>query len=148
MEHRIERISLAQISDILPLFDDYRIFYGQPSDKQGAAQFLTDRLQREEAIIFAAYINNEAVGFTQLYYTFSSVSLEPSLILNDLFVSKTHRKKDIGKSLLQRAQDFCSANRFQGLALETATNNPAQKLYERLGWRKDSRCFHYFWAAN
>ncbi len=148
MEHRIERISLAQISDILPLFDDYRIFYGQPSDKQGAAQFLTDRLQREEAIIFAAYINNEAVGFTQLYYTFSSVSLEPSLILNDLFVSKTHRKKDIGKSLLQRAQDFCSANRFKGLALETDTNNPAQKLYERLGWRKDSHCFHYFWAAN
>ena len=148
MEYTIQRISLAQISDLLFLFDAYRIFYRQESDRQRAIQFLTERLKREESVIFVAYIDNEAVGFTQLYYTFSSVSLERSLILNDLYVSTLHRNKNIGKSLLLTAQKFCRTNGYKGLALETATDNPAQRLYEQLGWQKDSHCFHYFWTAN
>lgn len=148
MEHTIQRISLDQISDILPLFDAYRIFYKQTSNRQSASQFLAERLKREESVIFAAYIDNESVGFTQLYYTFSSVSLERSLILNDLYVATLFRNKKIGKSLLLAAQEFCKTSEHKGLALETATDNPAQRLYEQLGWLKDSLCFHYFWAAN
>ncbi len=141
MEHRIGRISPGQISDILSLFDDYRIFYGQPSDRQGGTKFLRERLQREEAIIFAAYIDNEAVGFTQLYYTFSSVSLERSLILNDLFVSKSHRKKDIGKSLLLRAQNFCSANGYQGLGTGNGYEQPCSKIIRTIGVAKGFALF-------
>ncbi|HAI44518.1 MAG TPA: GNAT family N-acetyltransferase, partial [Maribacter sp.] len=38
-------------------------------------------------------------------------------------------------------------NGYKGLALETAIDNPAQKLYEKLDWEKDSHCFHYFWQV-
>ena len=37
---------------------------------------------------------------------------------------------------------------FKGLALETAKANPAQRLYEKLGWKKDLEHLHYFWIAS
>jgi hypothetical protein len=33
------------------------------------------------------------------------------------------------------------------LALEAATDNPAQKLYERLGWKQSSDFYYYFWEC-
>ena len=82
----IRRITAADIIDIISLFDGYRVFYKMKSDPDAAAEFLNDRITKDESIIFAAYEDDKAVGFVQLYYTFSSVSLEKSLILNDLFV--------------------------------------------------------------
>ena len=80
-------------------------------------------------------------------FTFSSVSLQPSLILNDLFVRKEFRGKEVGQALLEKSKSFCREKGYKGLALETAVDNPAQKLYEKLDWKKDSHCFHYFWTA-
>ncbi len=132
---------------ILPLFDAYRIFYKQPSNLEEAKKFLRQRLQHNESVIFLAMQGSHAVGFTQLYPLFSSVSMAPVYLLNDLFVIDALRGKGVGESLLNHAKDFCKTSGFKGLALETAIDNPAQKLYERLGWQKDVHCFHYFWTA-
>ncbi|MEM7381595.1 MAG: GNAT family N-acetyltransferase, partial [Bacteroidota bacterium] len=94
-----------------------------------------------------AYSNETAIGFTQLFTSFSSVSMQAVYILNDLFVDPEYRKQGVGELLLNRAKDHCIEYNYKGLALETAVDNPAQKLYERLGWVKDSHCFHYFWTA-
>jgi GNAT superfamily N-acetyltransferase len=144
----IKRITPLQIPEIVSLFDAYRMFYKMKSDRDAATLFLNERISNNESIVFAAYIAGKAVGFTQIYFTFSSVSLERSLILNDLFVAAPFRNKAIGKDLLLRAQEFCVNNGYKGLALETDIDNPAQKLYEQLGWTKDSHCFHYFWSSN
>lgn len=112
-----------------------------------ASTFIETRLKRNESVIFLALEDDIPAGFTQLYYTFSSVSAESFLILNDLYVEPDFRGSGIGKNLLQKAQSFCEANGFKGLALETANENPAQKLYERLGWKKDTEFLHYFWAS-
>ncbi|WP_281540400.1 GNAT family N-acetyltransferase [Maribacter aestuarii] len=143
----IKKADLGHLRDIAPLFDSYRMFYGQESNLEKALKFLEDRLSKEESIIFLAYENDLPVGFVQLYFTFSSVSLQKSLILNDLFVSEEYRKKKVGQALLEKSKSYCIANGYKGLALETAVDNPAQKLYERLDWKKDSHCFHYFWSA-
>lgn len=143
----ITQIGQSQINDIAPLFNSYRVFYEQQSNVQAATLFLTERIKKKESIIFASYVNGKAVGFTQLYFTFSSVSLAPVLILNDLFVHPNFRNRNIGQGLLLKAQEYCARHNYKGLALETATDNPAQKLYEKLGWQKDSHCFHYFWSV-
>jgi len=93
-----------------------------------------------------AYLGGKAVGFSQLYTTFSSVSLKPVYILNDLYVESSQRKTGIGEALLNREKTFCIENGYKGIMLETAIDNPAQKLYEKLGWQKDMHCFHYFWS--
>ena len=58
--------------------------------------------------------------------------------------NKLNSKNDFS---LEKAQQFCEQQGFKGLTLETAIDNPAQKLYEKLGWEKDYHCFHYFWQV-
>ena len=143
----ILKANVFHIDDLAPLFDQYRVFYKQESNVEAAKKFLLQRIQKGESIIFLAYWNDKPVGFTQLYTTFSSVSLESVFILNDLYVSEVHRKKGIGDALLNKAKELCAERKHKELALETGIKNPAQKLYEKLGWKKDTDCFHYFWTC-
>lgn len=115
---------------------------------EAAERFLHDRFRHQECVVFLAELDQVAVGFTLLYKTFSSVGMKPFFVLNDLYVSPDHRLEGIGRVLLEKAQEFCRSLGYKGLALETATDNPAQKLYEKLGWQKDSHCFHYFWQSD
>ena len=147
MANTIIRAQPEHISLLAPLLDAYRVFYKQNSDRKAAAQFLKERFQKNESVLFLSLDGEEATGFVQLYRSFSTVSLQPILILNDLYVGETHRKKGIGEALLRSSQEYCQTKGFKGLALETDIDNPAQELYERLGWKKDVHCFHYFWTA-
>jgi len=133
------------LHDLIPLFDGYRIFYNQESDFLGARDFLTDRLTKKESIIYLAYIEENPVGFIQLYPIFSSVSMEPMYILNDLFVDSSYRNIGVGGSLIQTAKNLCVEKNFKGMILETQTTNKlAQRLYEKVGFVKDEN-LHYFW---
>lgn len=145
---KITRATEEQIDHLTPLFDAYRTFYKQPSDIVAARIYLLNRLMKKEATVFLACENEIPIGFTLLYATFSSVSMTPVFILNDLYVSEDARNKGVGEALLNRAKAHCKEMGYKGLALETAIDNPAQQLYERLDWKKDSHCFHYFWKAD
>ncbi len=143
----IIRAKPEHIPLLAPLLDAYRVFYKQDSDSKAATQFLKERFQKNESVLFLSLEGDEPTGFVQLYRSFSTVSLQPVFILNDLYVGKAHRKKGIGEALLRSSQEYCKMEGYKGLALETAMDNPAQALYERLGWEKDVHCFHYFWTA-
>ena len=137
------KINLSQLAK---LFNEYRIFYKQPSDLQRATQFLSKRFQQNDSVIFMVIsATGEAMGFTQLYPSFSSVSTQRTYILNDLFVSEKYRKKGAGEALLERAKQFAISKGAKGITLETEINNPAQTLYERLDWKKDTKIVHYTW---
>jgi len=140
----IIKAEIKHLEALAPLFDAYRIFYKQNSDLESAKQFLKDRILNDEAIIFLAYLDDEAVGFTQLYPLFSSVSMKPLFLLNDLYVKSNHRGKGIGEALINRAKELCEEKQNKGLALQTSTYNPAQKLYERLGFVKDHDLYYYW----
>ena len=45
------------------LFDQYRVFYQQPSDLAAAKSFLQARLEAKDSVIFLAVENAHAVGF-------------------------------------------------------------------------------------
>ena len=145
---KIKRANLSDLEIIVPLFDQYRVFYKQASNLDAARNFLNERFQKKDSVIFIAFDeNNQGIGFTQLYPTFSSVSMQRSYILNDLFVSEKGRGKGIGEAILNVAKQFAIQKGSKGLTLETDSDNPAQKLYERLGWIKDTEVFHYTWKV-
>jgi hypothetical protein len=54
MEVEVVRAEPKHLSILVPLFDQYRQFYAQPSDQAGAAQFLLDRLTKNQSAIFIA----------------------------------------------------------------------------------------------
>jgi len=142
----ISEASIEDIDHIIPLFNDYRIFYKQESDILGARDFLKDRFERDESIIFLAFQEEKAIGFTQLYPSFSSVSMQKMYILNDLYVDVNYRNLGIATLLLNHAKNFALERNSKGLSLETHRTNPAQKLYEKLGWVEDKDYAHYMWT--
>ena len=141
----VTRAELAQIELIVPLFDAYRQFYKQPSDVPAAREFLRDRLESGESVIFLALDGGKALGFVQLYPSFDSVTMRPVWILYDLFVAPSTRKRGVAKLLMERARQFAVEIKAKGLILETAADNiPAQKLYEQLGWKRDTVFHRYY----
>ncbi|HHL31023.1 MAG TPA: GNAT family N-acetyltransferase [Oceanospirillales bacterium] len=146
----IEQAQSKDLIHIAALFDAYRVFYQQASDLQLALQFIQQRYDLNESVIFYAQDEHgNYVGFTQLYPSFSSVSAKRSWILNDLYVSKEYRSSGIGTLLLNKAKEFAIATQAKGIALETAASNiRAQKLYESLGYHKDTEISYFLNVQN
>ncbi len=141
----VARAALDDLDALAPLFDAYRVFYGRASDRALARAFLQERLQRDESVIFIACgVAGDALGFTQLYPSFSSVSARRIWVLNDLFVAPAVRRGGVARALMERARAFAAETGALRLVLETAEDNrPAQALYEWLGYARESGTRHY-----
>ena len=138
------RATVADLAALVPLYDGYRQFYHQPSDLALAERFLRDRLTLEDSVIFLADTGGRAEGFTQLYPIWSSISASRAWVLNDLFVAPSARGRGVAQALLERARRHGEATGAAWLALSTGReNHAAQRLYERLGWVRDTEFHHY-----
>lgn len=141
----IQKATLNELDSLTELFDLYRQFYEQKSDMEGARKFLQERILNEESVAFIALDGSIPFGFVQLYPSFSSVSMQRSWVLNDLFVKETARGNGVGESLMKIAIEFAKETGAKGLFLETAADNTtAQRLYEKIGFIKESHYFYYF----
>jgi GNAT superfamily N-acetyltransferase len=139
----IERAKLQHVDALAPLFAAYRRFYGRSADAR-ERPFLEERLRRGESVVFIAWLAGAAVGFTQLYPSFASVSLGRMFVLYDLFVAPQARRHGAGAALLRAAVRYASDAGALELLLQTATGNfSAQRLYEREGWVRDEEFYVY-----
>jgi GNAT superfamily N-acetyltransferase len=146
MRVKIVRARLEHVGLIAPLFDAYRRFYKQAPDLAGAAAFLRERLANEQSVVFLA-LNEDApdvaLGFVQLYPSFSSVRMRPIWILNDLFVAPEARRGGVGRLLMDAALQLARATGAARLALSTAKDNvTARSLYLSLGYQIDEDFDH------
>jgi len=133
----IKRIGITEANLVFELFDKYRQFYKQPSDRILAETFINQRLSNNESVIFVAIDDNVPVGFTQLYPKYSSVSAAKNWILNDLYVESNQRKTGVGRALIAKAMEFAKGQGATYVQLETAVDNyAAQHLYETIGFAK------------
>ncbi|MDB5689647.1 MAG: acetyltransferase [Sphingomonas bacterium] len=140
----VRRVSRADIDALVPLFDAYRQFYGQPSDPALAFKFLDARLSADESVVFLAEEDGGAVGFAQLYPSFSSLTAKRIFILNDLFVVEPARRVGTGRKLIDAAAKFARASGAAGMILSTAAGNRiAHAVYEAAGWKRDDAFFVY-----
>lgn len=99
-----------------------------------------------ESVVFLALDGQSGLGFTQLYPTFSSVSMAPAWTLNDLYVRSSARGRGVGAALLERARLHGEETGACQLLLETARDNPARRLYDRYGWQPVSE--HVFYTRD
>jgi ribosomal protein S18 acetylase RimI-like enzyme len=145
MAIEVIRATTAQLEAVAKLFDAYRGFYQQPSNFEQSRAFIAERMVGNESAIFLAQDENaEALGFVQLYPTFSSIDAHRTWLLSDLFTAPAARGRGIGRLLMNMARDFAQQTGAKGLVLETATDNvTAQGLYESLGYVRDTGYFTY-----
>ncbi|MFJ4194436.1 GNAT family N-acetyltransferase [Pseudomonas sp. NPDC089534] len=145
MTLRTLRADASHLDAVAALFDAYRGFYGQPSDLTQSRAFIAERLAVGESAIFIAQdADGQALGFVQLYPSFSSIDAHRTWLLSDLFTTPAARGRGAGRLLMNTARDFAVQSGAKGLVLETATDNfTAQGLYESLGWVRDTGYFTY-----
>ncbi|MGE5702507.1 MAG: N-acetyltransferase family protein [Clostridia bacterium] len=140
----IYQATMQDLEGVTELFDLYRMFYKQTSDRDAAKAFLHERLTKNDSVMYVAVENGVYLGFTQLYPVFSSVSMKRLWILNDLYVTEASRKRGVGKRLMDAAMQLAKDTNSKGLKLQTAIDNvTAQSLYEANGWVKDDQFFYY-----
>lgn len=144
----ILRAGLNDVDRVAALFDDYRRFYEQASDPDGAMSFIRERVEKSESVIFLAMHEREggpfAAGFVQLYPIFSSVSMVRVWLLNDLFVHPECRRLGVGRALMEHAIAFARETGYARVELATAEDNhEAQALYEDLGFVREQGFLHF-----
>jgi len=141
----VRQAVLSDLDALAPLFDGYRQFYQRESNLDAVRAFLLKRFEQGDSVLFIALDDSgAALGFTQLYPSFSSTSLARIFVLNDLFVASSVRKAGLGSLLLKASAQFAKAVGAIRLELSTAlTNHTAQSVYQRNGWRKDEQFWVY-----
>jgi ribosomal protein S18 acetylase RimI-like enzyme len=147
---RVHAASVEDLPELSRLFDAYRVFYRQASDPGAAERFLRERLARRDSHVFVAARESGALaGFTQLYPSLSSVSMARIFVLNDLYVDADVRRTGVGRALLEAAHDFARSQGAVRVSLETARDNAgAQRLYESLGYERDTAFHRYAWRVS
>lgn len=161
MKYRIRRAELGDVNGVAQLFNEYRMFYDQLTDLNGANEYIRERMERNESVILIAELEvnsdkraeisltdkpltNELGGFVQLYPSFSSVSMRPIWVLNDLYIHADHRQKGIARKLLQAARRLGEESGAVRIVLSTAiSNKKAQVLYESEGYTLDTEFMYY-----
>lgn len=137
--------TISDLDDVAVLFNNYRIFYGQSSDLEGAKAFIKERMEQNESTIFLAKSKDGLpAGFVQLYPIFSSVGMKRKWLLNDLFVAEEYRRHGVGKALMNQAKEYAVETNTAGILLETSKDNVrAQALYESAGYEKEDAVYFY-----
>jgi ribosomal protein S18 acetylase RimI-like enzyme len=146
---RVVQAGSDHLDLVAPLFDQYRVFYKQPSDPVAARRFIGDRLNHHDSVIYVALAEESdepvAFGFAQLYPAFSSISMKRLWILNDLFVAPEARNRGVARKLMEMARNLAVETGAKGIVLETAIDNrAAQALYEDLGHQRDDEFVRYY----
>ncbi|MBD2294165.1 GNAT family N-acetyltransferase [Anabaena sphaerica FACHB-251] len=136
--------NINHLESVSVLFDKYRVFYNQPSNIEAAKDFLKERFNNNDSVVFAANDNGKLVGFTQLYPSFSSVSMKRVWILNDLYVEELYRRRGIANLLMNVAEEYAKKSGAIRVSLATQISNlTAQKLYESRDYIKNEEFYHY-----
>ncbi len=145
---KIRQAEIDDLKSISNLFNAYRIFYGEKSDIDGAEKFIFERFKNLDSIIFIAETDEgNAIGFAQLYPSFSSVAMKKVYILNDLFVNEKFRKQGAGFMLLKNVLSYVEKFNCARVTLTTEVSNKnAQSLYEKVGFKFDeeNKVYHFF----
>lgn len=143
----VKRATQEDLEQLAVLFDEYRQFYGASSNTSQSLNFLTQRFENKESVIFIHVKDDIFTGFVLLYSGFSSVACTKYYILDDVYVTPTFRRQGSAKQLIDTAILFARHENAQRISLETQKNNyHSQQLYEQMGFVKDSefQTFHCF----
>ena len=102
--------------------------------REAFAGFAAD-VERGGRLLLAAFENGEVVGTVQVVYAWPPNQPHRADIAK-LLVRRSARGRGIAQQLMARAEQEAVAERKTLLVLDTVTGDPAEQLYEKLGWNR------------
>ncbi len=143
----VRRASLEDLHPLSVLFDEYRQFYGASSQLDVSYQFLKQRFENQQSIIFIHVKDDILTGFILLYLGFSSSACSTYYILDDVYVTPTFRRQGSAQQLIDTAILFARHENAQRISLQMQKNNAqAHQLYQKMGFVRDDelQTYHCF----
>lgn len=141
---QVRQAVLADLDEAAALFDRYRQYQGEASDLAAGRAFLQARFEHGQSVVFLARLHGRAVGFAQLYPSFSSTALARVYILNDLYVADEGRRHGVASALLATIERYAAQFGACRLSLNVKQGNTAaQQLYAARGWVRDGEFFMF-----
>jgi RimJ/RimL family protein N-acetyltransferase len=136
-DHSIQVVGGGDLEDLLPLMRAYCDFYEtSPSDDAllALSRSLLEDPQREGLQLIARDSAGTAVGFTTIFWTWSTTRAARIAVMNDLFVSPASRGTGLAERLIAACMEQCADHGAQRLEWQTAPDNlRAQTVYDRIG---------------
>ncbi|GGD95429.1 GNAT family N-acetyltransferase [Paenibacillus nasutitermitis] len=107
-----------------------------PEHLEQCEQILNRFINDGSSNCFLAKQDHEYIGFIILSWSFSISKGYPVLRIEALYSSSKHRKKGVGRKLMEHAIDLAISNKATRVQLETDDDNaPARTLYKQLGFK-------------
>jgi GNAT superfamily N-acetyltransferase len=142
----IRQATIQDLSKLVPIFDDYREYFKQQKNPEAVNQFLFEKFEHLESVIFIAQLEDEVVGFAQLYPVFSSLTLQRVWLLNDFFIAEEYRGSGVGTQLFAKVKEVTLLTKSKGIELSVEhTNKKAWAFWEKQGFKMDEEFRYYFY---
>jgi GNAT superfamily N-acetyltransferase len=143
----IALVTEADLPELLPLMRGYCDFYEvDPSDDALLAmsrELIADP-DREGVQLIARDDSGGAVGFATIFWTWTTLSASRLAVMNDLFVSTDARGGGVADALIAACAERAREHGATSVDWQTARDNHrAQKVYDRVGARRDDRWLDY-----
>ena len=135
---RVGAVREEDLDELLPLMRGYCDFYEvAPSDADllAMSRALIADPEREGVQLMARGEDGGALGFSTIFWSWSTLRAARIGVMNDLFVSPEARGTGLAEELIAACLECCSARGgVVSLGWQTARDNlRAQALYERVG---------------
>jgi GNAT superfamily N-acetyltransferase len=138
----VSAVGEGEFEALLPLIAAYQGFYevDEIDNERNRAFFRRFLAPSEDGRLLAARDEAGAIlGYACLYWHFSSLAAQETVLMNDLFVTPEARGRGVGRTLIEASADIA---RERGAAwLEWATapdNHTAQRLYDSMTSEKST----------
>jgi ribosomal protein S18 acetylase RimI-like enzyme len=120
-------------------FDQKRFMAPQGNTEEGYARFLNSQLKDKDSVIFLAERDGAIIGY--VYARLEPRSWkelrEPAGFIHDVFVDESSRRLGVAQQLMEAAIEWLRAKGAPRVLLGTAARNTAaQRLFDRLGFRR------------
>jgi GNAT superfamily N-acetyltransferase len=138
---RIEPVSEAHLGQLLPLIAAYQRFYEveEIDDERNRAFFTRFITPSDDGLLLGAWRVNELLGYTCLYWHFTSLVPAETVLMNDLFVTPEARGEGIGRALIEASADIARKRGAHHLEWATAPDNKtAQRPYDATGAQRST----------
>ena len=106
-----------------------------PAQARAELEGMAAEVDRGRRLLLAAFDGGRVVGTVQVILALPPNQPHRGEIAK-LLVHRSARRRGVARLLMERAESEASAEGKTLLVLDTVTGDPAERLYERLGWTR------------
>ncbi len=125
----------SDIVRIIDLFARDPMGQDEPLEEEVREDMISEMKKVPTTITYIAYQDEKALGIVTCFIGFSTFTASKVLKIHDVAVHPDARGMGIGTRMLEEVEKEAEEMGCSKITLEVRTDNPAQKLYKKMGFR-------------